>query len=990
MALTQNSIGRKLFFAFSMMAGLMVLAAIIGVAGFSMVAKTERNVIDSAVPALVEARHLSDLSTRIIFSAQVLAKAKNEQERMEQGRALSIHIETLKASLKKLDKYSFNRELMTTLQSNVKQIVDNLATLGILVGKQLKLTAETTQMRQLMSDAANEVEGLSQSQAANANTLAVAKVTKVYDLIGSNQKALAYEALDNLVEKDMDLSNRLFQLRFLSMSVTNLLNQATRSHSIVGLATRKKQYTEAVTVMSHRVHSVNDPQRSQQLSALTNELMHGNLLFDGLQQLLIEKQDIARLDQQNLVLFQQLNSTVDDIIKEANTGTQVAITKVNHTLVLARNSLLGLSLFGVLAVLWIMWRFVYASVIRRLNQYSKVLSAIAQGDCNVALIVTGDDELARMGQAILTARDTAKERQRLAELEAGMREELQQHKTSLECLVAQRTHELETTNEKLNAEVKNHAKARDAAEQASRAKSAFLATMSHEIRTPMNGVLGTVSLLSETSLNTEQNQYVSMIHRSGETLMDILNDVLDYSKIEAGHLDIRATRFSLQALLLDIEHIFTARAQHKDLFLNLNKPEDLADIWIGDGSRVRQVLMNLVGNALKFTTQGGITLSVKTYTCQGMENIVSDQMGLRFDVIDSGQGIAESDITSIFQPFEQAELGRRHMGGTGLGLAISRRIVSAMSGSLNVRSTVGEGSQFWFVLPLTISSDQTPLISDAPLSSPNLVLNAKKCRVLLVEDNLVNQTVAKGFLTRLGYQVWVADTGEQAEILYQKHPFDLALLDIHLPDTDGVTLLHRLHFWSSQPKALNSMETPMVAFSAHVFREEIEEYLEEGFMAFLPKPLVKSQLLSVLSAVLPSSEPLLNSLESLEMPNDDSLKSNPTLFLNETVLDPRVLDEDRTLLGIETVKQWVDLFVVSSTETVQKMTIAFSNKNAAELSGLAHNLKGAAGTMGLKQLHAMCQRWEVTSKENNLTALSLNELIESHSEGCKVLKLTFG
>lgn len=257
---------------------------------------------------------------------------------------------------------------------------------------------------------------------------------------------------------------------------------------------------------------------------------------------------------------------------------------------------------------------------------------------------------------------------------------MQQHKEHLEELVEQRTCQLSEMNHKLNQEVLNHAKARQQAEQASRAKSAFLATMSHEIRTPMNGVLGTARLLQDTTLTSTQQHYVQVINRSGRSLLAILNDVLDYSKIEAGHLEIHHTHFDLYRLVSETHELMQSRAREKGITLTYHIDEDVTQYWQGDEIRIGQVLNNLVGNGIKFTDQGEVRIRIR---------LAPDGQGIRFAVEDSGIGIAEEEQATLFDAFTQADAGRRKLGGTGLGLAISRKLVQAMGASYNsLRSSV--------------------------------------------------------------------------------------------------------------------------------------------------------------------------------------------------------------------------------------------------------------------------------------------------------------
>ncbi|MBP2701585.1 TMAO reductase system sensor histidine kinase/response regulator TorS [Photobacterium lucens] len=968
MTFTRKGIGAKLLLAFSAMAGLMIIAVMIGVAGFSLVAKTERTVINSAVPSLAEARQLSDLSSRIIFNAQVLAKSKAESERMRQGRALTIHIEALNRSLHSLEQYSFDQPLMAKLEDDVKRIVDNLALLGLLVGRQIDLQSQLDKLTADMTKATHQIDNLSQSQVSNANTIAVANVSRIYDLVADGNKPAVYKALDSLVEVDMDLSERLFELRFLSLQVINMLDDSNRVADIKSLVALKKRYNDAVRIMSQRVKSVEDPSRSEQLTALTTKLNRGQLLFGVIEQLIYAKQDVERLDQQNLVLFQQLNNTVDDIIDAANVNTQQAVKRVDHTLTLARNTLIVISAIGLMALVLIMWRFVYARVICRINEYSRALSALTRGDLGVRINVRGDDELAQMGRAILVARDTANERYRLAQAESKARQELQQHKASLERLVAKRTGELEKINSRLNEEVYNHYKARDEAEKANRAKSAFLATMSHEIRTPMNGVLGTASLLADTQLTSQQKRYLDVINRSGETLLDILNDILDYSKIEAGHLDIRPSDFSVSRMVTDVANMLEGRALAKRIGLEYHIAPEVEGMWYGDESRIRQVLVNLVGNAIKFTDNGKVSITVEPHPDMPDE--------LLFSVRDTGIGIDEEEQNLLFSAFKQAEAGRKSIEGTGLGLAISKHIVAAMDGEIGLDSVVGEGSCFWFALPLEHG--------EGSLESDDQRVHMPSAHILLVEDNPVNSMVAEGFLTRLGHTVVTAADGAEAEEIYKNQRFDIALLDINLPDTDGVQLLSRLRRLEDNNHESWEEPTPMVAFSAHVFREEVEIYLNAGFAGFLPKPLVEKQLIDTMNSILKGEKRVIieKGIGGEVIEPEQTESSIP-------LLQESVLGSDLKVLGEAQVKQLIHLFGESSSQTLTKLQQAIEDNNLQDVAKDAHTLKGAAGTMGLMQLHQICLEFEKGAKEGSIDGLDPSLLQTIFEQSVAILETTF-
>ncbi len=330
---------------------------------------------------------------------------------------------------------------------------------------------------------------------------------------------------------------------------------------------------------------------------------------------------------------------------DSNQTTRIAVEQLTSTLKFAQWSLTVISIIGLIIVVLILWRVVYVSVVKRLTEYSSALLSVAQGNLAVELEVKGKDELAHMGQAIITARNTAQALKVVAEGEAKAKRELEEHKEHLEELVEQRTSQLKQANRRLNEEVLNHAKARKQAEQASRAKSAFLATMSHEIRTPMNGVLGTARLLIDSGLNPIQKRYAEIINRSGKTLLAILNDVLDYSKIEAGHLEIRSLGFDLHQMIEDTFQLMNGKAQEKKLLFSYHIESDVGRYWKGDVTRINQVLNNLVGNAIKFTEQGEIDIYVSLNP--------EDESQVLFEVSDTGIGIAKKDQKPYSMPLHK-------------------------------------------------------------------------------------------------------------------------------------------------------------------------------------------------------------------------------------------------------------------------------------------------------------------------------------------------
>lgn len=896
-------LGWQLLLAFVVVAGAPGIMGVLGWLELRDLAESQTRLNNQTIPAIAEVRGFTEETSRVVAMAPELAAVSSDNARQARAAFLFHQVDALRD---RIGIYEENGWLLpAALAKSEMDVRQGIIQLDLLVQRRLA-TAQAQKRRWAESArATTELLDITNTLAANAEVAVSAGASSLYDMW--NRQDPLNETLDKLIEVDLFQLGQMFELRAHVAEIALLLSRIGETRRQPELKKLRQSLVSRLQIVTRRMATVPDRSRADRALLLLRGLSPSNTTppstenFPELTARLIAldaQVEItqAELRQAALRLDTEAGALADAIVARASKAGDAAQAAVRTTLVV---STLG-SLLALLISASVVWFYVRGKITRRLDALADRMGGLLAGDLQGAVVPKGRDEIARMEEAVEVFRLQAVENRELAAERDRNVKELRRHREELRQLVDEQT-------ERLRGEVAAHAAARDRAEAADRAKSRFLATMSHEIRTPMNGVLGLLYGLAQDDLPEATRKRVDTALASGEGLMSLLNTLLDDVKNSSASFVLKPAPCDPAALVQEAALLMTPAAEAKGLWLRTVLTDSL---WVcADAARLRQVLFNLLANAIRFTDQGGVTLTLHSAP------VADDEIEVALEVTDTGKGIAIAAQERIFGLFEQedAETAARY-GGTGLGLAISRQLATAMGGQLSVQSAPGQGSTFRFRSRFPAARPLVPVAAlpaqrDRPLS------------LLVVEDHAVNRLVLEGYLTQMGHRFDMVECGEAALDKVQSRHFDAVLMDVNLPGMSGI----------EAARAIGRMpagrDLPVIGISAHLQSEEIALCHAAGMARVLAKPLAPADLRQALATLSATDR--------------------------QRALAPALAD-----LPATQVARLGTLYLTGMAEDLARIEAALGAEDATAAAAAAHRWRGASGNFHLPELVTALHHFE--------------------------------
>ncbi len=929
-----------------------VLVAVVGWLSFQRVVGSQQAIIRDTLPAADALHEAVRGNARLAALAPRLARVESTAE-LEQLRAvLDGESARIRERLAALQSPHVEPELRKRLQATGEALSVRLDAMGDTIAARLALRAARTRAAEALRESIAALDDLARMHTENATALLLTTLTSLLQpqpagappaLSGGG----AREARDRLLDLDLDTLERMHELTLTVHAMAFLIDRLDELDSSARLQSARADLATHLALLDRRLRDIPDPAARAQGRQL-HDAIAGAFASDGAIELRRNEIELRARSEALQIEVGSLTTELDALAGELiHRGGRILAAAGSAA---ERSATSGLIAFGIIAAALLLvtavvsWHVLRRHTLGRLLALEQATLALAAGQRDVVIDTTGDDELASLSRALERFRNDAIERDRLAE---ALREQQQE----LENQVLARTAELREANIALAHEMGEHAAARAAAEKADQAKTAFLGTVSHELRTPMAGILGLLELLEAAPPATERAHYLVQMRSAATLLLELLEDMLDFARIEAGGVHLDTLAFSLRETVGDVFAVQGTRAAARGLALVADVDPGLADAVLGDRRKLSQILLNLVGNAIKFSDEGAVTVRV------GRSERPD---AVRFAVEDHGIGIDPARQAEVFEPFVQVRDSGRHHAGTGLGLAVCRRLVRAMGGDIGLVSAPGQGTTVSFELLLPPAPAQ-PAAQPGAAGEDAAAALAPGYRVLVVEDDEVNRMVVARFLEALGqHPLCVVDIQGALHVLGAQ-AVDIALVDMNLPDGDGREMLARMR---ALPR---HADTPAVLMSAHVPAHRVDGLLAAGFGAFLSKPLTLARLRAVLAGLLAGGSSAAVGGESAEElaaraaagALGKALDGEPAAEGGGVEggtaepapwVDRDFLRAEEAALGREVLEGIAEVFRTQGETLVAALVAAAEAGDGEQCARLAHKLRGAAFNLGLQRL----------------------------------------
>ena len=960
----------RVFLAFAAGGVLTVLLSAVAWLSFQHVAATQRAIIDDAIPALDAAQSVAQLNMSLIHLAERLGRAESEDE-------LGFLENTLLAQTGKM------RDLLVLQRMDqlsdpdsagfLQAIETNLHRQSQLVRQRIALHQQERGLLALHQGAARTLANLSETFVANAFTTTSANICTLYSQLDGHASGEArLKSVDRLIEVILDHLERMSELQLVCLTLEALLERLEKEFDATAVAGLERGFATHLQVLQRRLMDIDDPVRREtglaQFKVLSTAVEPDGLFALRAQEIRLT-QYLQSMRDEDTTLAAALTDRVAALVKTA--GNLIDVASDASRLAYNRGFIGFLATAGLLflALAASLWALLHFEVFDRLRRMEQSVRDVAGGNLDVDIPVASNGPLAPLSRAVAQFRDNARAHQRLEG-------ELLRYQEGLEGLVASRTVELMRSNALLEQLAEDHDTARREAEEANRAKTIFLDNLSHDLRTLLSAISGCVELLAGAGPDARQGEYIRMIGYANSTSLDILNDILSFSRLEAGVCEPEPEPIVIPDVIDDMLALRRMSRGAGNIALMQDIAADVPKVVLGDRPKLNQILLNLMGNAVKFTDEGSVTLSVRR-----LSSAPEGSVRLRFIVSDTGIGIPPDQCEGVFKPFVQLRhAGHRPQHGTGLGLTICRRLVELMGGEIRVDSVLGQGTQVSFELPFGVADH---LSEQATVEVSNVPMPQHPLEVLMVEDDEINRTVCERHLESLGHHpIALGDGGAALELLKgRREPLDAALLDIRLPGLSGLEVAQRIR--RSVNKRWSSL--PIIVMSAHVAGNTTEQAARLGVAPFLGKPFTRNALAKALADAVAGGRGSTATCDAREA----DVAGHQAAAQERSLLDESFIREELDSLKAKTLGSLLALFCQDAEAAISELHHHAAVNDWQSLGKRAHRLAGAAGNLGFSVVIAQARRLESAAAEAvvdkaDITRM-LDELGEAGRRSCAAL-----